>query len=188
MGFKLVGLLSPEAQRGTDFIAWPRVRVGATVRRKRRKRNGFPGDLEPKLATGGGAWDTIVSILHPCVILTYPGCGAPWVLPWVAPGYIPVRIIRRPVAGATPLEGPGPSGASLPPEPWDGGFPPGGLTAQLKGPSPVRVPFNNPLTPRGRGGASRRMSRPPKRILTREAPTLRVVSAFGAKVRGHPWG
>ena len=57
---QVVGLLSPAAQRGADFIVWQRVRVGATVRRKKKKRNGFPGDLEPKLATGGGAWDTIM--------------------------------------------------------------------------------------------------------------------------------
>ena len=67
------------------------------------------------------------SLINPSVIIRYPGCGAPWVFPWVAPGWIPVSILRTPVAGATPLEGPGPSGASLPPEPWDGGFPPGVL-------------------------------------------------------------
>ena len=53
------------------------------------------------------------------------GVNHPGTFPWETPGRFPVRIIREPVAGATPLEGPGASGASLPPEPWDGGFPPG---------------------------------------------------------------
>ena len=97
-----------------------------------------------------------------------------------------MSILRTPVAGATPLEGPGPSGASLSPEPWDGGFPPGGFTAQLKGPSQVRVPFNNPLAPRGRGCASRRMSRPPNGFCRARRPRCGLTPQSARKSAGIP--
>ena len=40
-----------------------------------REKNGFPGDLEPKLATERGDMGTIVFRVNPCVI-----CYVPWVL------------------------------------------------------------------------------------------------------------
>ena len=103
------------AQRGADFIAWRWVRGGATVRRERNwGKNGFPGDLEPKLATERGDMGTIIFRIHPCVILhalgvrhpgiyvTCPGCNTPWDLPWVISGRFPwvtlwyslIKVIR----------------------------------------------------------------------------------------------
>ena len=40
-----------------------------------REKNGFPGDLEPKLATERGDMGTIIFRINPCVI-----CYVPWVL------------------------------------------------------------------------------------------------------------
>ena len=59
----------------------------------------------------------------------------------------------NPEAGALSLEGPGVAETSLPPKNSPGViFPAWGMRPPLKGPSPVRVPFNDGLPP-GVGGA-----------------------------------
>ena len=169
----------------------------------RAQKNGFPGDLEPKLATERGTWGTIMFREHPCVILhalgvrhpgigvNCPGCDAPWDLPWVVSGRFPLIMIRKPVAGATPLEGPGTSGASLPPEPWGEGFPLG-YNGSIERPLTSEGPIQSSPDPQGSGDARVGfMSRPTQFLLfeSREVTHVRMSPyACGAKVRWHPWG
>ena len=97
-------------------------------------------------------------------------------------------VIRKPVAGATPLEGPGPSEASLPPEPWVGEFPLG-YFGSIERPLTSEGPIQSSPVPQGSG--ERESAHGPTDIIyfmSREAPVCGYIAAYGAKVRGHPWG
>ena len=88
--------------------------------------------------------------VNPCVYIKMPWVsGAPWVLPWVAPGQFP-RMIRKPVAGATPLEGPGTSGRRCPLNPGMGDSPLG-YDGSIERPLTSEGPIQSSPDPQGSG-------------------------------------